>query len=499
MYVLRLQSYQNVYLVVSWSSQTGRWRSLATSIGQHAQELSRTNPWWRGGRWQDIDPDLQAAASQNLNYVPDVLHGIRPGGLYLLRGPRRVGKTVTIKRKILELLEDGIPANAIVRVAADGWPAKAVRTVVQNVALPPIPDGHVRWWFFDEISAAEAGWDSQVKWLRDNDASFARACVVLTGSDASDLAHAVGTLAGRRGNITDPDRTLLPMGFHSFAKLAEPSLPNISLNLADLHTPAATDAYRSLLPWLDDLVVAWERYLAYGGFPIAVGAYRRAERVPESFLDTMIDVIGRDAFSASQLPRRTSSELVERLWTSIGTPVNLSSIAEDIGVAHPTVSRHVEYLADAYLLWSCPQRHPDRWIPRKGSQAKLYPVDPLIARLAHLRNSNRHDIDPTVLTETMIGVAIHRSLIAAGRMWDDDQHLFYLRTPARKEIDFVSEDLAGTAIEGKYTERSRWRSEAATVNASSFKGILATRNVLDDSGEDAWAVPAGFLTYLIDG
>lgn len=100
--------------------------------------------------------------------------------------------------------------------------------------------------------------------------------------------------------------------------------------------------------------------LTYGGFPIAVGAYRRAESVPVSFLDTLIDVIGRDAFAASQLPRSTSTELVERLWASIGTPVNLSSIAEDIGVAHPTVSRHVEYLADAYLLWRCPQRHPDR-------------------------------------------------------------------------------------------------------------------------------------------
>lgn len=233
---------------------------VATSIGQHAQELSRTNPWWRGGQWQDLDPDLQAAANQDLNYSPDVLRDIRPGGLYLLRGPRRVGKTVAVKRKILDLLNGGIPANAIVRVAADGWPARAVRTVVQNVALPPVRDGHIRWWFFDEISAAEAGWDSQVKWLRDNDPSFARSCVVLTGSDASELARAAGTLAGRRGNITVPDRTLLPMGFRSFARLTEPSLPGTALDLAHLHTPSAAEAYRSLLPWLDDLVVAWERY-----------------------------------------------------------------------------------------------------------------------------------------------------------------------------------------------------------------------------------------------
>ena len=74
-----------------------------------------------------------------------------------------------------------------------------------------------------------------------------------------------------------------------------------------------------------------------------------------------------------------------------------------------------------------------------------------------------------------------------------------MRTPARKEIDFVGEHLGGVAVEGKYTQSS-WLSEAATVNASSYTGILATRNLLDTSpGTDrAWAIPAGLLAFLLD-
>lgn len=74
-----------------------------------------------------------------------------------------------------------------------------------------------------------------------------------------------------------------------------------------------------------------------------------------------------------------------------------------------------------------------------------------------------------------IGMAVHRASYASGTPWADDQFLFYVRTPARKEIDFVAQPLAGVALEGKYSDTGRWVGEAATVNASPWQGILATR------------------------
>lgn len=183
----------------------------------------------------------------------------------------------------------------------------------------------------------------------------------------------------------------------------------------------------------------------------------------------------------------------------MASPANLTSIGEDIGERFDVVSRHVSYLRDAYLLWSCPQRQEAVWLPRRGAQDKLYAIAPLVARLPYLRNSNRTDIDPTVLTEMQVGAAIRRAAIRDEPSPLDDDFLFHVRTAARKEIDFVSELLSGTAIEGKYCETNRWRSEAAMIKASNWDGILCTRNVLDVAERGAaWAVPEGVLAYLID-
>ena len=95
-------------------------------------------------------------------------------------------------------------------------------------------------------------------------------------------------------------------------------------------------------------------------------------------------------------------------------------------------------------------------------------------------------------------MTLRRAIHAAGRSWTSDPDLFYVRTPTRKEIDFVGEPLAGTAIEGKYVESGKWAREAATVNASEYRGILTTRNVLDCGSDRAWAIPAAILAALAD-
>jgi hypothetical protein len=54
-------------------------------------------------------------------------------------------------------------------------------------------------------------------------------------------------------------------------------------------------------------------------------------------------------------------------------------------------------------------------------------------------------------------------------------------------------------VEGKFTDRGRGLREAATVNASTYRGILTTRNVLDTTDpHQAWAVPACLLAALTD-
>ena len=69
-----------------------------------------------------------------------------------------------------------------------------------------------------------------------------------------------------------------------------------------------------------------------------------------------------------------------------------------------------------------------------------------------------------MLAEQCTGMALRRARAANGAAWSDDQTLFHARTPARKEIGFVAENLGGAGVEGKYTSGGRWRSEARTVD-----------------------------------
>jgi len=161
----------------------------------------------------------------------------------------------------------------------------------------------------------------------------------------------------------------------------------------------------------------WQRYLSYGGFPVAVAAAKAGQPVPQHFVDDLFDVIANDTFANSRLNSLTEIALLERLWTAMGSPANLAKIAADTGVSQEVVSRHVGYLRDAFLLWACPQKSESSWLPHPGTQSKLYAVDPLVARLPHLRNAERSDIDLTILAEMQIGQAsaAARYTIAPGR------------------------------------------------------------------------------------
>ena len=81
--------------------------------GEIQQTLTATNRWWRDpAGWTHDDPDLREANDAPFSYVAGVLDNLAPGGLYMLRGPRRVGKSVEIKRTIDALLKGGADPGA---------------------------------------------------------------------------------------------------------------------------------------------------------------------------------------------------------------------------------------------------------------------------------------------------------------------------------------------------------------------------------------------------
>jgi uncharacterized protein len=461
--------------------------------GEIQQVLSQTNKWWSDEVWEQNDPDLRRAADAPFVYQPNILGDIVPGGLYILRGPRRAGKTVEIKRTISRLVDQGVDRRRIVHCACDGWRANWLGGLVSSAQQLVTGDGP-RYWFLDEITGVSGDWPSQIKWLRDN-TSLGEDCVVLTGSSSRDLDEALGKLAGRRGGVAHPDRILLPMPFASVCQAIGLDLPEPGLVRArDLLRPGIDDRVREFAPLLHRLVSAWELYLTIGGFPRAVEDQIRHGRVQPDFIEAIWRVIHDDALQGSRFTPAQTQGLLAELAGSMASPVNRSRIARDLGVANHTVEARLNDLALTYLAWPC---YPERnGMPHLRAQPKVYFSDPLIARLAHLRNPEVKAPDPTVVTEQQIGVALlrQREHEAPGSLPDFDSVMFSSHRTG--EVDFVGGWMGDVAIEAKYVDGG-WRSQSRSLLATRPGGIVATRSEIDLSGNFK-AIPAAILALLIE-
>ncbi|HEX9766976.1 MAG TPA: AAA family ATPase [Nitriliruptorales bacterium] len=456
--------------------------------------LTSTNRWWRNPRgWTADDPDVLEAAEAPFDYRPKVLGALTPGGLYLLRGPRRVGKSVAVKRAIEGLIDNGTEPRRILHVSVDGWRAGNLGLLV-DAAKQLLPADGARYWFIDEITSITDGWPERIKWLRDNDARFRRDTVVLTGSSATNLTASVKALADRRGQASDPDRVLLPMGFRTFTGLVieDPVPDDIGrLRLRDLTPKRLRVETTRLAPWLDQLVSAWEAYLQVGGFPRAVASYL-TERAPDLALQRgLLDVIHGDAFADAHWARPQTMALLTRLAEGLGSPANRAAIAGDIGTSSSTVGRRLDDLREAFVVW--PAYREEHLRPKLRAQEKLYFTDPIYTQLVP-----HGPLDLTRLSEQQLGVALLRGLeLEEPGSYVDFSRILHHRTPARKEIDFVGPDLGGVAIESKYVD-GRWRGQAQTLRASPWRGIVATRTELDVTDPEVVAVPTALLAWLVD-
>ncbi len=465
--------------------------------GQLTRALAGGNAWWRDPRWEREDRDLRPLASTTLEYEPEPLADVVPDGLYVLRGPRRVGKSLEVKRAISRLIGRGVKPRSIIHFACDELSRGDLQRLV-NAGREVLTRGveGARYWFLDEISSVPA-WPEAIKWLRDNTA-FGEDCVVLTGSSARDLADAQKHLAGRIGSAGHPDRLLLPMGFRRFARaMGLDGLPGPDpVRARDFMSSEIDAVCTELLPWLDTLLSTWELYLRVGGFPRAVTDQLAHGDVQEDFIRALWDVAAGEALRGAGAAPAQVQAMLGRLTRSMSSPLVVESLRKDLGVESPhTAKARLEDLVFAYLAWPCHRREGNA--PKLSAQSKYYFIDPLLARIAPLRSAGMlPEADVSVITEQQLGIELLRNIEReqpGGYAQFSD--VMYQRT-ASKEVDFCGPRLGALGFEGKYID-SGWKREALTVRSAFGAGVLATRGLLDTSG-DVWAVPAPFIAWMLN-
>jgi len=460
------------------------------------ERLLDRNPWWRAAAahsdpvaWAKTDQALRSRAVFDLGYRSDLLGDVATGTvddkLVVLRGARRVGKSVLLKDTAAQLCgRPDIDPRQLVYVPTDGMRAADLNRVVKLGRELTRSAGDVpRVWLLDEVTGIK-GWTQTLKYLRDN-TEFGTDTVVCTGSSWDEEAEVErDLLAGRAGqSSTRRSRILHPMSFRDVLATTDRRVsPPARLRPWELQDEAARVAAESLEFFVDEIDLAWQAYLTSGGFPRAVAEYHRTGSVSEAFLRDLAAWLHRD------IDPDADDDSVPKLLSGYGSRRGLDL----------RLTRLVRTYA---AIWSHQIDDDARQIA--GSQPKLYLCDPVLAWLGPRLRSGLPLPNFTRLTEACIGAALARVVddLQPGR-WENGDSIGYLRTGGGNEIDFGPVTVPSPAgpvktvpIESKWVS-SGWRAEAKTIEGRFAIGIVATRSILDVSHR-AWAFPAPIVALLL--
>jgi len=465
------------------------------------ERLREQNPWWGDPSAIDRDPHLRELAGSPFQRPLPLVEALRIDLpiVYTLRGPRQVGKTTALKTLAKRLIESGVPSTNVLYYSLDleREPDAIVELVNRGRAVGS--QGR-RFFLLDEVSAVP-DWQRAVKYLRDNtparDDFF-----LLTGSIASDIRKGAERLPGRRGPAADLDKILLPLSFAEFASAIDPSLPKVEARLrANALMSDAEDAattFERNLVYLPALERHLEAYAHVGGFPTAVRDYLASgtREVTDATIRILWDVIAGDVSRIGRDPA-TAMKLLERVATSLGTPISWTQLAEAMGVASPaTAEEYTRALAEAFellVVYAWDTSHATR-APKKGK--KLYAVDPILLRLPERITYSTRLPPLPLLVENIVALAMFRSaerdLVEA---FPVPQALFHWRSTTGKEIDFLlGRKASKLPLEVKYQQTISGR-DTLVIRRSFGGGILLSRNTLDMKGPVV-IVPAALFLWL---
>ncbi len=477
------------------------------------------NPWWRavanGGdsrSWVAHDRVLSDRTRYDLGYRPsvldDVAHGPVDDKLVILRGPRRVGKSVAMKDTAAALCgRDDIDPRQIIYLPADGMRAKDLRrALVLGRDLTRSVDrtgSRPRIWLLDEVTGID-DWTAALKYLRDN-TPVGDDTVVCTGSSWSDTADVEGDLlAGRAGSAAcRRTRLLLPMRFRDVLAATRPELARPGpLPPWRLQSEEAKSMAEDLELHADDLDLAWQSYLTSGGFPRAVAEQAKDGMVSQSFVEDLAAWLHRDV--DHDAPPDSIPRLLAELQHRSTSPLNRRNTAEALGYqSAQTFDVRLSRLAHSFAgLW-CHQI-AETGARISGSQSKFYLTDPLLAWLGHRLRAGLPEPAMPSLTEMAVSIALAVAIDdhEPGR-WMSGDTIGYIRTGAGNEVDLGPVPMPSggrvertTPLEAKWVSQG-WRGEARVVEGKYGYGVLATKNITD-TRPPTWAIPAPVVALMLN-
>ena len=377
------------------------------------ERIFRANPWW-DEEWE-FSKDPHIASLSKMKYVWNVaLPPIKKEGIYMIRGPRQIGKTTWIKKRIKEVVDR--KRKNVFYFSCEMLTKEQFNDLFYTLEELNMPLNYI---FLDEVGYIK---DWQVVIKHHWDRGFLRGKkVVLTGSTSMDLYRGYERMPGRKEE--GKEIFFYPASFYDFVVLAKGKEVSISY-------------FFSHLEEMNNLL---SQYLLSGGFPLAFNDLLSKGKINDAVYEVYIEWIRGDAERAG-IPVEKLIAISKVFINALTNTISWQEIARRIGVSsHHTSNEYAEKLERLFIISRIYNAFPTHEIQQKKNK-KFYFLDPFVFWAFYgiaygkenLYTKAKHLLN-TWMPRLVENVIFTHLLRFFGR--DYYHHIFYYKTK-KGEIDF---------------------------------------------------------------
>lgn len=438
--------------------------------------ILRHNLWWKHGKsFENYDKHLIEVDKVSKNFKRGDIE-LKPG-IYVITGPRQIGKTVWVKKKIVNLLNNKANPGSIFYLSCDALTSrgrKELRRAI-NFYLETTREFEKTYIFLDEINYVN-DWVYEIKSLEDVGA-FSKSIVLLTGSSSYDIKRNTELLPGR--NIEGNTYFLKPLSFrefvlqttHIFYKyinnnemrqsfgILEKKIKDISI--LNIESNQMENIIMEILPFKDELNYLFNIYLSTGGFPIVINNYLKNKKVTieSSIFETFIRIIVED-FTKQGKRENTARQILLGILKRLGSRYSYSSLSKETetGITHPTIIDYLDLYEKSFIIQIINPYDLNKKQIRAKADKKIYFADPFIYHAVNnwiygegfdfVKDLIMNDKNVSVLIEGI--VASHLSKLKEVPLTKEPITFLWYYYNRNKEIDFVFKEKNYVGIEVKY-------------------------------------------------
>ncbi|MEN0057812.1 MAG: ATP-binding protein [Bdellovibrio sp.] len=380
--------------------------------------------FWEKSNWQNADKHLLALQNNPFQRpFPALPEG---PGLFVIRGPRQIGKSSWLKTLLLL----SVPEESFY-VSCEGFSDHKDLTEF----LKTIPERNNL--FLDEISFVDQWWRS-IKSLLDQRDDIR---IVVTGSHAYDLKKGMDQMPGRWGGGGEFE--LLPMDFMEFSAMRrQANWPSLSRE--------------------EEL----ELYFKIGGFPMSLAESGPKGKKPVKSFEIYRRWLLGDLMKMGK-QEAYLREIISQLALTMGSTVSLQKIAQRTQVgSHNTAQDYIELLETCFALKTLYEYDLETSVPKFRKEKKFYFRDPLIYWIALEWGEV---VPPKNTFDVLAEMVAHEHLVRRFKK-------FGFTTGKKGEIDFISPK--NWAIEVKWKDTPTGLSQAYRDLVIQDKVVWTKQNFL---------------------